>query len=57
MDSMGIRGDVISDVYIAVSSELEAKGHPDFSREEAFRILENIAGYAKPVVFIGGEPS
>jgi radical SAM protein with 4Fe4S-binding SPASM domain len=44
-------------VHCRSSSELEAKGHPDFSREEAFRILENIAGYAKPVVVLsGGEP-
>jgi radical SAM protein with 4Fe4S-binding SPASM domain len=33
------------------------KEHPDFSTEEAFRVLEDIASYAKPVVVLsGGEP-
>jgi len=33
------------------------KGHPDFSTEEAFRILDDISSYAKPVVVLsGGEP-
>jgi radical SAM protein with 4Fe4S-binding SPASM domain len=33
------------------------KEHPDFSTEAAFRILEDIASYAKPVVVLsGGEP-
>lgn len=36
---------------------MEVKGHPDFSTEEAFRIIDDIASYAKPVVVLsGGEP-
>ena len=39
------------------SSEMEAKGHPDFPTEEAYRVLDDIASYAKPVVVLsGGEP-
>ncbi len=44
-------------VHCRSSSEAEAKGHPDFSFEEAKRVLEDIASYAKPVVVLsGGEP-
>ncbi|MFO0752777.1 MAG: radical SAM protein [Thermodesulfovibrionales bacterium] len=44
-------------VHCRSSSEMEAKGHPDFSTEEAFRVLDDIAGYAKPVMVLsGGEP-
>ncbi|MEW6118045.1 MAG: radical SAM protein [Nitrospirota bacterium] len=44
-------------VHCRSSSELEIKGHPDFSLEEAFRIIDDIASYAKPVVVLsGGEP-
>ncbi|MBZ0156293.1 MAG: radical SAM protein [Alphaproteobacteria bacterium] len=44
-------------VHCRSSSEREAKGHPDFSTEEAFRVLDDISGYAKPVVVLsGGEP-
>jgi MoaA/NifB/PqqE/SkfB family radical SAM enzyme len=36
---------------------MEAKGHPDFSFEEAKRMLDDISSYAKPVVVLsGGEP-
>jgi radical SAM protein with 4Fe4S-binding SPASM domain len=36
---------------------MEAKGHPDFSTAEAFRILDDIVSYANPVVVLsGGEP-
>lgn len=36
---------------------MEAKGHPDFSTSEAFRVIDDIASYAKPVVVLsGGEP-
>ncbi len=36
---------------------MDAKGHPDFSTEEAYRIIDDIAGYAKPVMVLsGGEP-
>ncbi len=36
---------------------MEIKDHPDFSTGEAFRILDNIADYARPVVVLsGGEP-
>lgn len=44
-------------VHCRSSSEMEVKGHPDFSTEQAFRILDNISDYAKPVVVLsGGEP-
>jgi radical SAM protein with 4Fe4S-binding SPASM domain len=36
---------------------MEMKGHPDFSTEEAYRVLDDIASYAQPVVVLsGGEP-
>jgi len=44
-------------VHCRSSSEMEAKGHPDFSTEEACRIIDDIASYAKPVMVLsGGEP-
>jgi heme b synthase len=44
-------------VHCRSSSELEAKAHPDFPTDEAFRILDDISGYAKPVIVLsGGEP-
>jgi heme b synthase len=44
-------------VHCRSSSEMEVKGHPDFSTEEAYRILDDIASYAKPVIVLsGGEP-
>ncbi|MEJ2683603.1 MAG: radical SAM protein [Candidatus Sulfobium sp.] len=44
-------------VHCRSSSEMEVKGHPDFTKDEAFRVIDDIAGYAKPVVVLsGGEP-
>jgi AdoMet-dependent heme synthase len=44
-------------VHCRSSSALEMQGHPDFSFEEAVRILDDISAYAKPVVVLsGGEP-
>ncbi|MDP2166768.1 MAG: radical SAM protein, partial [Thermodesulfovibrionales bacterium] len=44
-------------VHCRSSSGLEVKGHPDFSLEEAKRVLDDISGYATPVVVLsGGEP-
>ncbi len=44
-------------VHCRSSSEEEVRGHPDFTTGEAFRVLRDIAGYAKPVVVLsGGEP-
>src|SRR4030067_2455993 len=44
-------------VHCRSSSEMEIKGHPDFSTEKAFAVLDNIASYAQPVVVLsGGEP-
>ncbi|RJQ46356.1 MAG: radical SAM protein [Nitrospiraceae bacterium] len=44
-------------VHCRSSSEMEAKGHPDFPTEEAYRIIDDIASYAKPVMVLsGGEP-
>jgi len=44
-------------VHCRSSSEMEVKGHPDFSTVEAFRIIDDIVSYAKPVVVLsGGEP-
>jgi len=44
-------------VHCRSSSKLEAKEHPDFSFDEATRVLDDISSYAKPVVVLsGGEP-
>ena len=44
-------------VHCRSSSELEVSEHPDFSFEEAKRVLDDIASYASPVVVLsGGEP-
>jgi heme b synthase len=44
-------------IHCRSSSEIEVKGHPDFSTEEAFRIIDDITSYTKPVVVLsGGEP-
>src|SRR4030042_3801291 len=44
-------------IHCRSSSELDAKTHPDLPLEEAFRIIDDIAGYAKPVMVLsGGEP-
>lgn len=44
-------------IHCRSSSELEIQSHPDFSTEEAFRIIDDITGYAKPVIVLsGGEP-
>ncbi|NDY42798.1 radical SAM protein [Dissulfurirhabdus thermomarina] len=44
-------------VHCRSSSELEVAGHPDFPTEEAYRVLDDIATFAKPVIVLsGGEP-
>ena len=44
-------------VHCRSSSEMEVTGHPDFSFQEAKRILAGIHSYASPVVVLsGGEP-
>ena len=44
-------------VHCRSSSELEVQGHPDFSLDEAKRVIDDIASYASPVVVLsGGEP-
>ncbi len=44
-------------VHCRSSSEIEVKGHPDFPTSEAFRIIDDIVSYARPVVVLsGGEP-
>ena len=44
-------------IHCRSSSEIEVKGHPDFSTQEAFRIIDDIISYAKPVIVLsGGEP-
>ncbi len=44
-------------VHCRSASEAEIKGHPDLPTETAFRILDDIAAYAQPVVVLsGGEP-
>ena len=44
-------------VHCRSSSEMEINGHPDFSTREAYRVLDDISGYARPVVVLsGGEP-
>ncbi len=44
-------------VHCRSSSELSVDEHPDFSLDEAKRVLDDIASYASPVVVLsGGEP-
>lgn len=44
-------------VHCRSSSETEIHGHPDFPTAEAFRVIDDIVSYAKPVVVLsGGEP-
>ncbi|MBI5196924.1 MAG: radical SAM protein [Nitrospirae bacterium] len=44
-------------VHCRSSSEMIVSQHPDFSTEEAYRIIDDISSYAKPVVVLsGGEP-
>jgi heme b synthase len=44
-------------VHCRSSSETEALDHPDFLTGEAFRVIDDISGYATPVVVLsGGEP-
>jgi len=36
---------------------MDIQGHADFTTDEAYRIIDDIAGYAKPVIVLsGGEP-
>ncbi|WP_417912846.1 radical SAM protein, partial [Candidatus Electronema sp. TJ] len=44
-------------VHCRSSSSLAVAGHPDFSLDEAKRVLDDIKSYASPVVVLsGGEP-
>lgn len=44
-------------VHCRSSSELEVAGHPDFSLDEAKRVIDDISSYASPVLVLsGGEP-
>ncbi len=44
-------------VHCRSSSEMEIQGHPDFTLEEAYRLIDDIVSYAQPVVVLsGGEP-
>ncbi len=44
-------------VHCRSSSELDVVGHPDFSFQEATRLLDDISSFAKPVIVLsGGEP-
>jgi radical SAM protein with 4Fe4S-binding SPASM domain len=44
-------------VHCRSESQAVVEGHPDFSIDEARRVLDDIASYAKPVVVLsGGEP-
>lgn len=44
-------------IHCRSSSEMEVQNHPDFSTEEAFRIMDDIVSFAKPVIVLsGGEP-
>jgi len=44
-------------VHCRSSSELDVAGHPDFSLDEAKRVLDDIHSYADPVIVLsGGEP-
>ena len=47
----------LSCVHCRSSSELEVADHPDFSFEQATKVLDAIADYANPVMVLsGGEP-
>jgi heme b synthase len=47
----------LSCVHCRSSSKLEVDDHPDFSFEQATKVLDDIASYASPVVVLsGGEP-
>jgi heme b synthase len=44
-------------VHCRSSSEMAIQGHPDFLTEEAYRLIDDISNYAKPVMVLsGGEP-
>ncbi len=44
-------------VHCRSSSELEVREHPDFSTEQAYRLIDDICSFANPVVVLsGGEP-
>ncbi|MCX7913807.1 MAG: radical SAM protein [Thermodesulfovibrionales bacterium] len=44
-------------IHCRSSSELIAKGHPDLPLKDAYKIIDDISNYAKPVMVIsGGEP-
>ena len=44
-------------VHCRSSSSLEVEDHPDFSLDEAKRVLDDISSYAAPVIVLsGGEP-
>lgn len=44
-------------VHCRSSSGMEVERHPDFSVEEAFRVINDISSYGKPVIVLsGGEP-
>lgn len=44
-------------VHCRSRSELEITGHPDFSYQQALKIIDNITAYASPVLVLsGGEP-
>ncbi len=44
-------------IHCRSSSEMVVEQHPDFSTGEAYRIIDDISSYAKPVVVLsGGEP-
>ncbi len=44
-------------VHCRSASEAIVKEHPDFTTEEAYRVLDDISSYVKPVVVLsGGEP-
>ena len=44
-------------IHCRSSSEMDVKAHPDLPLNEAFRIIDDITTYAKPVIVLsGGEP-
>ncbi|MBI5050603.1 MAG: radical SAM protein [Nitrospirae bacterium] len=44
-------------IHCRSSSEMVVSKHPDFPTEEAFRVIDDITSYAKPVIVLsGGEP-
>ncbi|MCX8070306.1 MAG: radical SAM protein, partial [Thermodesulfovibrionales bacterium] len=44
-------------IHCRSSSDIKATGHPDFSTESAFKVIDDIRSFSEPVIVLsGGEP-